>query len=494
MENTRHTIVKNISSLMAAQIITWALALILTVFLPRYLGAANVGKLQLGNSIWGIMTLFITFGMDILLTKEIARTPEKTSELIGTSTIVRLTFFCISFGIVSIYVRVVNYPVETIQVINIVGISMFINALSGSFLSALQGLERMEYYSLSDVISKAVATVLTIILLIMGYSVIMVAYMMLTGSLVAIAIQIFAVQKFQKLKFTFSQPKTVWMLKNAFPYLLVAGFLTIYTQLDVIILSLLVNEESIGWYSAASRLFGTLLFIPTVFITAIFPVLSRMYSDGSSNLHKLFQKSFDLLLLLSIPIGLGVFVIAQPVVLLLYGDGFRNSGPILALMGIVLIFTFLNTLFGRFFISIDQQNKWTAVMAVATIVTIPLDLVLVPWCDNQFGNGAIGGSLSFLITECGMLVAGLIMLPKNILSKNNIWYVLRTILAGGTMAGVAWQLRDKFLLIPVAAGGLVYLVMVLLLRLIPHEDWALLQSVGQNILGKFRKKKNEISV
>lgn len=492
MNSTRRTIAKNVSSLMAAQIITWVLALALTVFQPRYLGAANVGKLQLASSIWGVMTLMIVFGTDILLTKEIARAPEKTGELVGTSNILRMILFGVSFIVVSIYVRMVGYPPETIRVIFLVGVSVLIVAVAGSYLAALQGLERMEYYSISDVLSKGVMTVVTIILLLMGYRVFMVATVMIFGSLIGLVVQFFAVRKYQSLKFQFDRSKAVWMLKTAFPYLLVSGFLTIYTQLDVIILSLLLNEESIGYYGVANRLFGTFLFVPTVFITALFPVLSRMYSTGSDNMGKLFQKSFEFLFLLSVPIGLGVFAVSKPVIDVLYGVQFVKSAPILAILGIVLIFTFQNTLLGRYFISIDQQNRWTVVMAVATVVTIPLDIMLIPICERVFGNGALGGGLSFLITEAGMMIAGLIMLPREMLKTQSVSFAFRTLLAGILMSLVAWQLRNTFLLFPIAAGGLVYVFMLLILRVIPKEDWELVRMLVQSVLLRFRKPKSEL--
>jgi O-antigen/teichoic acid export membrane protein len=478
---------------MAAQAITWTLALTLTVFLPRYLGAANVGKLHLASSIWGIMTIMIRFGTDILLIKEIARAPEKTAELIGTSNVVRTVFFFISLGVVILYVDSTGYPPETHWIIYIVGIAIFFTELAGSYQAALQGLERMEYYSLSDVLSKAVTTILTIVLLLSGYKVIMVASVMILGALVGWGVQYYAVRRFQPLNFRFSLDKAAWLLKAGLPYLMVSGFLVLYTQLDVIILSLILNEESIGWYGTANRLFGTLLFVPTVFITAVFPVLSRLYSDESSNLKTLLQKSFDLLFLLSIPIGFGVFVTAPNLVVLLYGEEFTNSGPILALMGIALIFMYQNILLGRYIISIDRQNVWTVIMAVATVLTVPLDLILIPWCNLQFGNGALGGAISFVITEAGMLFVGLLFLPRGTLGRKNVGLALRVIFAGLVMVATTWALRFEFILIPIGVGGVTYVAMILLLRVIPKEDWVLIRSILQNLLVRFRKPPTKIS-
>src|SRR4051794_18282371 len=91
-------VVKNASILMVAQLMTWILSLLLTIFLPRYLGAAATGIFVLAGSIWSIMGLLISFGTDTLLTKEIARQPAKTPELLGMALLLRMFFFILSCG------------------------------------------------------------------------------------------------------------------------------------------------------------------------------------------------------------------------------------------------------------------------------------------------------------------------------------------------------------------------------------------------------------
>jgi len=492
MNTTRRTIAKNASFLMLAQLGTWLLTMVNLVFLTRYLGAEDVGRIHLATSIWAIMGLVVELGTELLITKEVARAPEKLAELIGTSIVLRVIAFVIGFGLVAQYTYTVEYGPITTSVIFVIGISSLVSQIGGNYQAALQGLERMEFFSLSDVTAKTITLFLTIIFLVQGYGVLTIAFITIVGALVNMIIPFIAVKRMQSLRFKFRWSQALWMLKASFPYLLISIFLVLYVQMDVVILSLLLNEEAIGWYSAADRLFGTLLFIPSVFITAVFPALSRMYTDGSGTAIKLIQKSFDLMLILSIPIGLGTILVSHSTVILLFGEEFSNSGQVLAVLGVVLIFTYQNVLIGRYFISIDRQNSWTVVMAVATIATIPLDLIFVPFCQARFGNGAIGGAVSFVITESGMLITGLFMLPRKTFGLNNVWVAARAGIAGAVMMVVTWPLRHMFILIPILVGGITYLVLILGLRVIPEEDWLLLKSMSRNILARFRKPKSEL--
>jgi O-antigen/teichoic acid export membrane protein len=486
MSNLGRTIAKNAIFLMASQVATWGLTLLLTVFLPRYLGAGAVGKFHLANSLWAIVGIVAAFGMDLLLNKEIARAPNRTPELLNASIVLRIILFCLGYAGIVGYANMVGYPEETRLVIYIIGIGNLFAQIMGAFESSLKGLERMDYVSLGNVIGKGVLTVLSIALLLMGQGVLVIAFVGIVAALVHLSVLFIILRRLTVLKFRIDWKMVGWMMKAGFPYLVIYVFLILYQQVDIVILSLLLNEESIGWYGTADQLFGTFLFVPTVFMTAVFPTLSRVFSNDPQSFVKLIRKSFELMTLLSVPIGLGVMVIANSLVLLLYGPGFANSGPILAVMGIVLILTYQNTLLGYFLISMDKQAIWTWVMFAAMVASIPLDLVLVPWCQATFGNGAIGGALAFVVTELGMLIAGLYLIPRDILSWKNIWLAVRALLAGLLMVAAIWWLRDTFILLPVIVGGIVYTSLVLLMRLVSHEDQELFKSLGLSVLNRIR--------
>ncbi len=223
----------------------------------------------------------------------------------------------------------------------------------------------------------------------------------------------------------------------------------------------------------------------------MFPALTRAYTNAPDSLPRFMRKSFDLLLVLSVPIGLGILVVADPMVILLFGSQFAQGGPILAVMGLVLIFTYQNILLGRFLTSTDRQNAWTVVMLVATAVTVPLDILLVPWCQKMFGNGAIGGSFSFLITEIGMVVAGIRLLPRNSLGWSNVRVAVQVIFAGMVMIGVSWWFRDMVIVIPIIAGALSYTTLILLLRVVPSEDLALFKQIAQNMIRRLRQRASD---
>jgi hypothetical protein len=130
-------------------------------------------------------------------------------------------------------------------------------------------------------------------------------------------------------------------------------------------------------------------------------------------------------------------------------------------------------------------------MAAAAVITIPLDLALVPWCQRNFGNGAMAGALSFIITEFAMAAIGVYLLPKGSLGWSNVRTGIKIAVAGLVMVSVTWWVRDMFIAIPVLIGALTYISMIALLRIVPQEDVLLLKQLIQALKSKLRRSEVE---
>ncbi|MCB9420726.1 MAG: flippase [Ardenticatenaceae bacterium] len=489
MNVTGKTIAKNASFLMLSQLVTWGLSLIIMIVLPRYLGPEVTGKYYTAVSVWNIMSMVITFGMDMLLAKEIAKDPARISDFYGNSFFLRTSLFILGGLVVAAYAALVHYPSETIVMLVIIGLGTLVWQYASICQASLQGLEKMQYISLANISSKFFSTIVTLILVFMGMGIYLIASVYIGMALVSFLIQNHYVRILHKPQFRINLKQAVGMLKSGFPYLLSGAAITLYLEVDIIIISMLANERTVGWYGSADVLYGTLLFVPTVLMTAVFPALSRENVKDREILKKLVQKSFNLLLLVGVPIGFGIFLIADSLVVLLYGPEFLGSGPVLAIKGLVLTMTYQNMIIGTALISMDKQNPWTLVMTIGTIAVVPLDLILVPWTHNSFGNGAIGASIVFIFTELFMMIAGIRLLPAQTLNKSNLVYSIKVFAAGIIMIAVTWWFRDAFIAIPIIIGAVTYGISALLLRLLSEEDWEILKGVRNTVVTKIQSRR-----
>ncbi len=483
MHKAGTTIAKNAGALLGSQLVTWALTLALTLVLPRYVGPSGVGEIQIAQSIWMVLGVLIAFGMDILLVKAIARDPARAGSLVGSSFALRGGLFLLSCLAAALYLGLHQFPPAITALVVLCGVAQLFNQFASASAAALQGLELMGAVSLATIVSKVVNTGLGIAVLMLGYGVYGVAFVGILSVLALFLIQFVALRRATGIRLRAGEPP-LGLLRAGSPYLFSGLTLALYSQIDVLIISTLVNTTVVGWYSAALLLFGTLQFVPVALTTSVFPALTRTAKSDPARAAALLRRSFDLMLLISVPTGLGLLVVGQPLMVLLYGPEFAPGGAVLAVLGLVVPMTYLNILLGRFLIAADRQVTWTLVMIGATLVTVPLDLWLVPLCQRLYGNGALGGALSFVIAELGMTLAGLALLPRGALGRANALTALRTVVAGTLMAAACWWFREMFLAVPVLVGAAVYSALALLLRAVPPADLALVRDLARRTFAR----------
>lgn len=483
------TIAKNVGVMMASQLTTWGLSFVLAIFLPRYLGAEGIGAIAIASSIWAIMAVLLSFGMDVHLTKSVARDPSKTSDLLTTSLLIRTVFFAASCVLVAIYATLMGYSTTLLVVIGIMGISFLLGAYNNAFTSVLVGLERMEFISIASIVSKALLTGLSILLIVLDAGLYPIVAVNIISIAISCAIVFFALHRLHPLRFKVDLAGWRSILANSSTYLVSALALVVYQQIDKLFISFFVDTRTVGWYGTAMNLFGTSMFLPIVFATVIFPSLARGHASGDAKLNIIAQRSFDLMFLMSVPVGLGMVVIGQPLVTLLYGPQFTPSGGILMMLGVVLIFTYLNTILGQLLISTDRTSQWNIVMIVAIVVTLPIDFVLVPWTNHVYGNGALGGTLAFLVTEFGMVVTAILLLPKGTLQWSNVRTAVLTLFSGLLMMAASWWFRERMMVVSILVGALTYTAAVMLLRIIPQEDLLLIKGALLSLIGRIRGNK-----
>ena len=467
-----------------SQIFTWAMSAIMAFVLPRYFGAEAAGQLHIGLSLWAIVGLIVGFGTDMVITRTVARHPDQLNELVGSGMMLRFFFHIVGFAGLILYTILAGYSNRVLTVVVTYGISNWIMQLGTMCQAALYGLENMKPISRIAIIVKTVRTIIILTLIALGLRFEQVILTSIVGSTLFLILQWRALRRsypfFPRPRFTVAAA----LVKESYPILLNRLARNLYVQLDIIIISLFVSELVVGWYAVADILFGTLLFLPNVIGTAVFPAISRMYTDDPDAAKKFTRRSFNLLLVAAVPLGLGISAIATPLITLVYGNDFVEAGIVLAIFGIVVVFTSLNTLLSQQLVAMNRERALTRLMILAIMITIPLDLALIPWTQSQYGNGAIGGALAYIVTESVITFGAILILPKGTFTRKSIWLGARAIAAGIIMFAVVTQVDDLFILIPIAIGAFVYAIFAYFFKLVSAEDQALFSQVIRRQLNR----------
>ncbi|MEI6553169.1 MAG: oligosaccharide flippase family protein, partial [bacterium] len=102
---------------------------------------------------------------------------------------------------------------------------------------------------------------------------------------------------------------------------------------DTLILSLIKSPGEVGLYGAAYRIIDVLTTLPFMFAGIILPILTSSWFEGKKEYFvSVLQKSFDLMAIFSLPIIAGTLILARPLIVLVAGEDFADSGLILKIL------------------------------------------------------------------------------------------------------------------------------------------------------------------
>lgn len=462
----------NSAILVASQLATWTTTIILTAALGRALGASGFGDLYLTLSFGLIFSVLIEFGLDQQLVRAVARDRALANAYLINSVAIKAALSVVAYLTVLVVVRLLRYDPALQLAIAVYCPILLLNGLSASLTAIYKAHEAVLFPALGTIAEKGFNCAVALVLLSQGRGVVAMAAVFVGGAALNVACQALFLRRVVRLERALAWDQIVALVRGALPFLLYWVFGAIYYRIDIVLLAKLTNQDTVGWYGAAYRLFDTLNFLPAIVSGVImFPILSRLSQQSPAELRVALEKGLGVLLLIGIPICTGLFVLAEPIIALLYGGGeFDRAVPALRWLAVALLFLYINSIFAYAFVSINQERRMTLVAALATVINLGSNTLLIP----QFGH--IGAAAATVATEAFILGYLLVRLPRELLPVGGLVVFAKAAAAAAAMALALYALRGWHLAALIPVGGVVYLLVGFLLRVVPREDIALVRA------------------
>lgn len=454
-------IAKNTSYLTLALILQKIISFTYFTLLARYIGPTSLGKYYLAISFTTIFAIFIDLGFANVLIREIAKSQEKASRWLGAVLAIKIPLSGLVFGVVILLINLLGYDELTRTLVYISAISMILDSFTATFFAVVRGFHNLKYESIASIIFQ-------LIVLSVGYSALLLGGGLrpAMGALALASVFNFiysaSIVRYKlKLAITacFDRPLIKEILVISWPFAAYAILQRIYTYLDTVLLSILGGDFQVGLYQVAFKIIFALQFLPLAFTASLYPALSSYWQTNRVQLAISFERAINYLIIISLPIIVGSFILADRIVLLFTTDYLEAIWP-LRIAIVSLLFIFLNFPIGSLLNACDAQRKNTANMAIVTVASIVLNLALIPIWQ------ATGASLTVLITNALMFSLGIRSVNQIIdyrFSKN-IQIFFKVILASSLM-GLAVYYGGVYLNVFLTAtlGALVYFLFLFLL-------------------------------
>lgn len=463
-------ILSNLAALSASQVTTWTLTLVWTVIVPRLLGPAGSGFLVLVWSANGLLMAICGMGSRTMLIREIARDRARAPGLLATALAVRAAACVPCVGFTIVYIHLARYASSERAFLYVAAVLTAFMLLSEPMQAAFQGIERMKYQAYSDILNKGLAAVLGVALVLVGFRATALAWVMVGAAAVVLLADWMWIRRYVNIAWGECLRGLRAFMRDSMAYWAYAISYTFYLWIDASLVGLLAPPAVLGYYGMPTKLFGTILFVPTILATAWLPRLSAAFREGGRReLRKLARPPLELSVVLSLPIAAGVVLVAQPMVMTLYGQWFAPAVPVMQILALAAIPMYLNIIVATVLIAAGRQTVWTIVLGGAGIFNMAANLILIPRFQNQVHNGAIGAALALLATETLVALIGIVV-GRRFLTWRVVPRITRSLLATVGMAVCVLLVRRYGLVAEVGAGGIVYTGLALLLRVPTKEE------------------------
>jgi O-antigen/teichoic acid export membrane protein len=268
-------------------------------------------------------------------------------------------------------------------------LSFFFIALNQIFTAIFQKNLRMDKVSIAECAGRLVLVAGTWAAVVYNFGLNGILAAIVAGSFVQFIVLFFYSRRFAKLNFAFDFSLWREVAKKSWPMAVTIFFNLVYLKTDTLILSLIKSQSDVGIYGASYKVIDILTTVPFLFAGVVLPIMAADWAKKSNErFKKVLQKSFDLMVILAVPLVVGTQVLAQPVMVLVAGHSFAAAGPVLKILIFAVGFLFVSVFFAHTMVAINQQKKIIQAYIFTAITSVIGYLIFIPRY-SYFGAAAV---------------------------------------------------------------------------------------------------------
>ena len=465
--------VRNTALVLAARVLSRAIALVTVLATLNHLGPSGFGRFQTLVTYTAVITVLVDLGFNTLYVREAARHPGEIARYLSNMVTTRLLMSVVGLAVLALALRVPG-----LQSLLLPGFALMILAsLSQLLRQTFYALQRVGYDALETVLEACVLVLLTVfgILNHQGVAYFIWAYAISYAFACLFILTVLVARGIASLRPRF-EPRLVgsWLVASL-PLALTFVVTTLYFKIDVPILQLFRSFDEVGWYASAYKPFEALLFVPMSMLNVIFPLLAVYHREAPERLEVAVERFYKLLLLIGWPLTVGVLVLARGLTALLHL--YPQAEPALAVLALGIVFMFVNNTWIGTLNAVDRQAAFTWAALASLVVNVGLNLVLIP------AYGYLGAAWATVLTEAVLFGIGWLLTRRYVRPVPLLRLSWRALLAGLAMGAVLLPFRgaEGWAVVGlVTMGAAVFALASFLLRALdPGELDLLRRAVGR---------------
>lgn len=365
------------------------------ILLASYLGPESLGAYSYAQSFILLFSPLISLGYDGFLSRDIIFQKDKWADILGSSALLKLLGSTLSILLIwGLTYLDKSIATETKSLIRVLSLS-FIFYPFDVFDIWFRAKLKSKNASISKIIALVIINALKILFIyqkaaLMSFSWLYVAEFVVNGIL---QFAFYIKNEPRNLRqWKVSNERIKYVILESWPLLVSTFSLMIYNRIDQIMIGNMLDNKSVGIFSAAGKIADLPLALIMVINASIYPFLAATYKDNFSQFQKQYRIITDLFTALSY-IMLAVVLIGAGWIISIYPASFTPGAIILKINFIGLIFIFNSALRNSYLSLTGNQKLLLYSTVLSAILNILLNLFLIP------AYGINGAAWASTITE-----------------------------------------------------------------------------------------------
>lgn len=315
-----------------------------------------------------------------------------------------------SIGLVVFYFQFPDYIKFSSDVLPFVIISIVSLAIANIFLGIYSGFQNMKKIFLTTLYGDITMLVLSLFLIYIGFGYIgaIIAFM---ASSIVMALTRFNLKFFKGLGKSNIEKSVV--LKYSMPVFVVLVFTIIFNNSQFIVLSVMDTIETTGLFAVSMKIASVVSIIPTVFSSALFPIISGLSvgKDAESKQSYLISLVFRYGIFIVIPVAIFIILFSKQFVLFFSTAEYLSATTFLPLLVLGAVSLGLANQFLSSIYAIGKPKKYRDINIVATTFYIITALILTYYFS------AMGLAISYFISSTVLMLITFMVIRKHLSIK-----------------------------------------------------------------------------
>ena len=433
-------------------------------YAARILQPDGIGLVNFQNSIIGYITLLSSLGIPLYAVREVARVRDNVEERNRVTVEIALLSLILAAGgyvIVFAVGELVPQINAHLSLFYILSLSILFTALGVSWFYT--AIEDFKFITVRGLIIRALFVV-ALFLFVKSKEDLLIYGVIIVGSTVGNEfINFIHLRKFINIfKLNWSKVNIFRHLKPSFSIFVLNLSVSLYVQLNPVMLGFLSDNTQVGYYTAGSKLSYIILSVVTSMATVLIPHVSNMIQvHDTEKFKQLITKVYHYYMALALPFTIGLIVLSVPLTLVICGNSFYEASYVTAITAPVIIFISITNIIGlQVLYPYGKENYVTYSTIGGAVINLIVDIPLILlWGSKGAAIATFSAELAVLLIQVRL---GRSYIPFKYFDDSIKLYVLSSILMGVAVYLTSSLFNKPIiqLLVPTCIGIVVYFLIL----------------------------------